>query len=98
MKVRCRRNDEYSKDRLTIGTEYEVKQIHDTAYYLYDDRGCFSLYSKDYFDVEKPSYNMEVAKQLIFGCAAELYHGADGLTKEQVADKLMDILKEMDKM
>lgn len=49
-------------------------------------------------DSTRPAYNMNIAKQLIFDCAAELYHGMDSLTKEQVANNLMDILKEMDKM
>ena len=49
-------------------------------------------------DVDRPTYNMKVAKQLIYDCAADLRSHTIKADKEDIADRLMEILKEMDKM
>lgn len=37
-----------------------------------------------------------VIKQLIFDCAVELLHETEGLSNEQIADKLLYIVKNLD--
>lgn len=39
-----------------------------------------------------------VLKQYIFECAIELVHGHEGLSREEIADRLLWILYEMDMM
>lgn len=49
-------------------------------------------------DATRPAYSMEVVKQLIYDCAADLRSRTIKADKEDISDRLMDILKEMDKM
>lgn len=49
-------------------------------------------------DVTKPKYSMGVVKQLIFDCAADLRSHTIKADKEDIADRLMNIVAEMDKM
>ena len=49
-------------------------------------------------DDNKPLYGVDVAKELLFDCAMELYYKHKKLTNTEVADKIMDIVKEMDNM
>lgn len=37
-----------------------------------------------------------IMKQLIFDCAVELLHGTEGLTNEQIGNKLLAIIKTHD--
>lgn len=48
-------------------------------------------------DEVTPRYSFTVAKQLIFDCAVELYHGTSKLSNEEIGNKLMDVLYELDK-
>lgn len=41
--------------------------------------------------------NNELAKQLFFDCAMELLYHADKMTDEQVSNKILWIINEMDK-
>jgi hypothetical protein len=50
------------------------------------------------YNEDKPLYHLRVAQQLIFDCIMELKHGYEKLDNEQIADKLHQILLEMDKM
>jgi len=38
----------------------------------------------------------EVAKQIIFECAVELIHGSENTSKEDIANKLLDVLRRLD--
>lgn len=46
---------------------------------------------------EIPPVSIELMKQIVFECAAELLHKSEGLTDEQIASKLLDIVNRMDK-
>jgi hypothetical protein len=37
-----------------------------------------------------------VLKQIVFDCAAELLHESEGLTKEQIANRLLNAIKRHD--
>lgn len=41
---------------------------------------------------------MEVLKQYVFDCVIELVHGQEGLSKEEIADKLLWVVDKMDKL
>ena len=45
---------------------------------------------------KKPDYSYELAKQLLFDCAMELLYNAEGLTREQIATKILSVIKNLD--
>lgn len=46
----------------------------------------------------KPKYSYETAKQIIFDCIKELNFGSEGLSNQEIAGKLYDVLKQLDRM
>lgn len=44
----------------------------------------------------KPDYSYELAKQFLFDCAMELLYNTEGLTKEQIATKILSVIKNLD--
>lgn len=45
---------------------------------------------------KKPDYSYELAKQLLFDCAMELLYNTEGLTREQIATKILSVIKNLD--
>lgn len=45
---------------------------------------------------KKPDYSYELAKQLLFDCAMELLYNTEGLTREQIAMKILSVIKNLD--
>ena len=68
----------------------------------YNDSFCSFCASHDYcsyvYNDKLPLYSFGVAKQLIFDCAMELEYNQSGYTNSEIAQKLLDINKELDKM
>lgn len=46
----------------------------------------------------KPKYSFETAKQLIFDCAMELTYHTENISDDAIANKLLNIINELDKM
>lgn len=51
-----------------------------------------------YLKNKEPQYSFDIAKQLIYDCAIELYYNRENTSNKSIAEKLLCILNEMDKM
>lgn len=45
---------------------------------------------------KKPDYSYELAKQFLFDCTMELLYNTEGLTREQIATKILSVIKNLD--
>ncbi len=68
----------------------------------YNDSYCSFCMDHNYcsytYDDKMPMYTYNTAKHLIFDCTMELEHNHNGLTNLEIANKLLAIIKELDKM